>query len=365
MAGGSGERFWPVSRKSKPKQLLNLNKKDKTLIRESIERIAPLIPHKDIFIITGAALLKPIREALPELPPENIVAEPAKRNTAPCLALAASFVIEKYGLPPSEISIAVLTADQAIEPDDLFIKTVDAALSYVENHKVLSTIGIVPSRPETGYGYIETGSMVKGDPEPEILKVKAFHEKPDTEKALEYINTGKYLWNSGMFFWRADTFTDSMIECMPEVGLKIDEMKNGYKGLTSVSMDAPNNRIKEIFEAFPNESIDYGLMEKAGNAVVTKALFNWDDVGSWDSLERFHDKDENDNIIIGNSALIEANHNIIYNTSGDGTIVAALGVEGLVIIRTEDTVMVCPKDRVQDIKKVVAKIRNEQGEKFL
>ena len=204
MAGGSGERFWPLSRKEKPKQLLNLSSEDKMMIEESIERIAPVIKPEDIYIITSSLLQKPIRKALPQLPEENIIAEPYKRNTAPCLALGAAFIKAKYaaeGIEDKDISIAVLTADQMISPADGFVKTVTAALDYVEEHPVIATIGILPGRPETGYGYIEVKeAFEKGYENIEIKPVLSFREKPNPEAAAKYLEDGRFLWNSGMFF---------------------------------------------------------------------------------------------------------------------------------------------------------------------
>lgn len=362
MAGGSGERFWPLSRAKRPKQLLNLNSQTQTMIEESIARIAPLINAEDIYIITSSILLEPIRKALPILPAQNVIAEPAKRNTAPCLALAASFIKEKYSTiecPANQISIAVLTADQRIEPSELFVETVDHILSYVENHKVLATIGILPSRPETGYGYIEVENKFEESPKPEIQAVVKFLEKPDLSKAQEFVEAGNYLWNSGMFFWRLDTFIEGLFANLPEVGSQIPNLSKLYQGKTELELPDYLPTTKDLYESFPNISIDYALMEKAKNVVVAKALFNWDDIGSFDSLERVHEKDENGNISIGINSILETNNSIIFNSTNNKSIVATLGLENIVVIVSEDAIMVCPKDRVQEIKKNVEDIRKK------
>ncbi len=362
MAGGSGERFWPLSRAKRPKQLLNLNSQTQTMIEESIERISPLIPVEDIFIITSSILLEPIRKALPNLPAENVIAEPAKRNTAPCLALAAAFIMQKYysiGYPANQISIAVLTADQRIEPPLLFVETVDSIMEYVENHKVLATIGIIPNRPETGYGYINVENKFEESPKPEIQAVVKFLEKPDVEKAIEFVSAGNYLWNSGMFFWRLDTFIEELTQYLPEVGNQIENLSNLYKGKTNLELPDYLPTTKEIYESFPNISIDYALMEKAKNVVVAKALFNWDDIGSFDSLERVHPTDENGNISIGTNSILETKNSIIFNSTANKSIVATLGLDDIVIIVSDDAVMVCPKNRVQEIKKNVEDIRQK------
>jgi len=368
MAGGSGERFWPLSRMKKPKQLLPLES-EKMMIEESIERISPLIPPEDIFIITGSLLLKPIRDALPQLPPENVVAEPYKRNTAPCLALGASYIEARYAgkYNKNEISIAVLTADQSIRPIDGFRNTIEAALEYVEANDAIATIGIVPDRPETGYGYIELdGSFDVNSRMAEIIPVIKFHEKPDIEKAKEYLLSGRFLWNSGMFFWRLDTFEQQMVKHIPEVGGCIKDMTKLSIGKTSISYDNVFSQVEDVFEKFPNISIDFGLMEKADNVVVAKALFQWDDIGSWDSLDRIMKKNESGNIIQGIASLHDVRNSTIVNkSSNEGIIVAGIGLENFVIVVTDDAVLVCPKDRVQEVKKCVEQIRDIDGLKWL
>jgi len=366
MAGGSGERFWPLSRKRKPKQLLPLAS-ERTMIEESIERISPLIPPEDVFIITSEILLEPLRKALPELPAENIVAEPYKRNTAPCLALAAAFIAEKYSmqLKTDEISIAVLTADQSISPIDGFLSTVGKSLDFVEKNKALCTIGIQPIRPETGYGYIE---VEKGDlpGSPNIKSVLSFREKPNLELAKEFVASGNFLWNSGMFFWRLDVFIESLTECLPDVGSKINDLRNCYRNDTNKPFFGPHLKAAPIFEKFPDISIDYGLMEKADNVFVAKAEFSWDDIGSWDSLHRVRNSDGNGNIIHGNNAVFDTKNSIIINSSTDDHIVfAGFGLDDMVVVVTDDAVMVCPKDRVQEVKKAVAIIRQNDGHNWL
>ena len=367
MAGGSGERFWPLSRRKKPKQLLKLASEDKMMIEESIERISPLIDPADIFIITGEHLLDPIRRSLKILPPENVVAEPAKRNTAPCLGLGAAFIAERYSETHSkdDISIAVLTADQNISPKEGFVKTVEAAMNYVEENPVLATIGIPPSRPETGYGYIEV--VEQFDQDSDVVQIKPvlkFREKPEMEKAKEFIKSGKFLWNSGMFFWRLDTFEDAMVSALPEVGNNISEIQKRYARKTHLELPESLNTVSEIFENFPNISIDYGLMERAKDVVVVKALFDWDDIGSWDSLERVRDKDDAGNIKSGEIAVFDIKDSIIINES-EGGVIAAFGLEDVVIVKTDDAVLVCPKGRVQEVKKAVEMIRKDKGGKWL
>lgn len=364
MAGGSGERFWPLSRKRKPKQLLPLAS-EKPMIRESIERISSIIHPEDIYIITGHLLIESIRRALPMLPPENVIAEPYKRNTAPCLALGAAFIAEKYSgeYKPSEISIAVLTADQSIRPKEAFEKTVDETLFYVENNPVLGTIGILPSRPETGYGYIEVNEPFDYEKDKvQIKEVKQFREKPDIKTAKEFLESGNFLWNSGMFFWRLDVFTEAMKKALPEVGNKINEMSKCYTKWTETPLPEPLQTVSPVFDKFPDVSIDYGLMEKADKVVVAKALFTWDDIGSWDSLERVKEPDNEGNITFGETALVNVTNSVIANySSGKKIITTGIKLDNMVIVVTDDAVMVCPKDEVQNVKKAV-KIVKDKGD---
>lgn len=367
MAGGSGERFWPLSRKRKPKQLLALAS-DISMIEESLNRISPLIDLWDIYIITSELLLEPLRLALPMLPAENIVAEPYKRNTAPCLALSAAFIKSKYSeFNLDEIVIAVLTADQSIAPNEGFIQTIDSALNYVENNPFLCTIGIPPVRPETGYGYVEIENKFDyNNDTSEISSVIAFHEKPDLSTAKEYLKAGNFLWNSGMFFWRLDTFISTLQNTIPEIGNQIAEMAGKYHNKTKIPLPEALEQIRTIYEAFPNISIDYGLMERADNVVAAKALFSWDDIGSWDSLERLKEADANNNIVAGNTALIDVTNSVVINASENkDMIVAGLGIDNFVVVTTDDAVLIIPKDRVQEVKQIVDKIRVENKDKWL
>lgn len=351
MAGGSGERFWPLSRKNKPKQLLNLGKSDLTMLEESVLRASKVFKPENIFIITGEHLVNPIREVLKLIPQENILAEPSKRNTAPCLALSAAHLIKKYG-NAENISMAVLTSDHIMETEEQFVQTVEDALDYVESTDSIATIGIKPSRPETGYGYVELGSELSNKVAT-IYQVVKFKEKPDLETAKKYVDTGNYLWNSGMFFWRLDTFVSQMTKHLNEVGSKIAELVEA-------------NNVSTIFNNFPNISIDFGLMEKADNVVCVKALFEWDDLGDLNSLERTKKIDDNGNILIGKHSIVESkNCIIINNTSNDKTIATALAVENLIIALTDDALLVANKNDVQRVKEIVEQLKIKNMEEYL
>jgi mannose-1-phosphate guanylyltransferase len=364
MAGGSGERFWPLSRRTTPKQLLKLGDSEMTMLEEAIDRISLLISVEDIYIITGSHLLEPIRRIVPNLPPQNVIAEPAKRNTAPCLALGAAFVRAKYPeLDPSQISIAVLTADHIIKPKEKFASTVETALDFVENNKFLATIGVAPNRIETGYGYIELENSIDSAESALVQPVISFREKPSFEKAKEYIETKRFLWNSGMFFWRLDTFTEEMIKVLPEVGNAIEAIAQKYINNTDTAFNSHFADIEAIFAGLPNISIDYGLMEKAARVAVVKAQFLWDDCGSWDSLERTMILDETGNIISGDCIEFENKNTIVFNTS-DKLVVTAFGLDDIAIVTTNDAVMVCPKSRVQEVKEIVNRLKSAGREEL-
>jgi mannose-1-phosphate guanylyltransferase len=370
MAGGSGERFWPLSRRTKPKQLLKLVSPDKTMLDEAIERISPLIAPEHIFIITSEALQPIMRENLPLVPPENIIAEPMKRNTAPCIALGSAYIAERYPtLKPHEISVAVLTADHFIENTELFCAAVDSALTHAEKTGNIVTFGVQPSRPATGYGYIEVAVAHEANTTAQNLQalpVESFHEKPSLVAAQEFLRQGRFFWNSGMFFWRLDTIIGGLERHLPDVGLKIKDIRAALKGKTrETPIGAPSGTLP-LFNVMPDISIDYGLMERAHHVAVVCVDFGWDDVGSWDALERVHEPDSAGNINVGGSLLLDSKNCIVMNSVGDDVLsVAAIGIENLVIVATKDGILVCPKDRVQDVRRVVTALREQSGEKFV
>lgn len=361
MAGGAGERFWPLSRRKKPKQLLKLVSTDKTMLEESVERISPLIDKQDVYVITSELLAPIMRDMLRDFPPENVIPEPYKRNTAPCLALGAAVLRAKYR-DEQDLSVAVLTADQHIYPSDAFVATVDEAMKYAESEGKILTIGIPPTRPETGYGYIELGEKVGGWQL--IFDVLSFREKPTIEAATHYLSSGNFLWNSGMFFYKLSTFVGEMKQYLPEVGDKIDIMAERLAGSISKTAISFSNEIGEIFEKFPNISIDYGLMEKTPNVAVARALFNWDDVGAIDALRRTRSADASGNIAVGRASLPDTKNSIVINES-ERAVVSVLGMDGVAVVVTDDAVLVCPVEKVQQVRKSVEDVKNKFGEEYI
>lgn len=368
MAGGSGERFWPLSRRTKPKQLLKLTAPDKTMLEQAIERIAPLVPHEHIFIVTSELLQPVMRSALPELPAENIIAEPAKRNTAPCIALAVAFIAERYSAThtPDQIAMAVLTADSHIANAEVFRTAVATAFDHVEHAPDLVTFGLKPTRPATGFGYIKAVSSGVQTGAIAVRPVASFHEKPNEETAKAFVADGHYYWNSGMFIWRLDTVMRGLTECLPEVGVKVDTLRAQLHGQTHVVFRGAAPSIDAVFNHFPDISIDYGLMERADNVAMITAEFDWDDIGSYDALERSFGADEQHNVCIGDAVLLDSKNCIVINDASINTMsVGVIGMEDIVVVATADGILVCPKSRVQDVKKVVGVLKETHGERFI
>lgn len=350
MAGGAGERFWPLSRQARPKQLLHLTDPDRSMLQEAVDRLAPLIPLERIYVITSRALLAPLREAGLGLPEENLVGEPCKRNTAGALAYITAQILARHPqLKPDEVALAIVTADHRIGAPEVFRAMIDTALSAAARHGALVTCGIVPTIPETGFGYIQSADAV--DDEPGIYRVHAFHEKPNREKAEDFLAAGNYLWNSGMFFWTAGSFLAELDHARPEIA-------NGTRALREALAANDTARAEQHFAALEDISIDYALMERAKNVLMVRGTFPWADVGSWSSIEPTLDKDARDNAVRGEAILHDCEGCIVYNESGDAGITVGLsGTTDLVVVITQDAVLVVPKDKAQDVRHIVAELK--------
>jgi mannose-1-phosphate guanylyltransferase len=341
MAGGSGERFWPVSTQARPKQFLRLGRPDKTLLAEAIDRAAAAVGLENVLIVTGRHLASASLGENKGLKPEAVIAEPCKRNTTGCLAWVASRLIAEAPEAWPHTTMAVLTADHRIEPAEEFVATVDAALDTAESTGGLVTIGIRPDRPATGFGYIEAG-----DPVGQARKVLRFTEKPDLATAEEFLRRGNYLWNSGMFFWTLAAFMAELERTQPGIAAKVREMAGHMaQGETALA--------EKAFESLPDVSIDYALLERAERVYVVESRFEWDDLGSWDALSRSLPADPNGNVAVGPVRCLDASGNIVYS-EGTGAEVCLLGVSGLVVVVTQDAVMVCPKERAQEVKRFLS-----------
>ena len=360
MAGGSGERFWPVSRRNRPKQLLRLASETKTMLEQAIDRLGPLFTPDRIFVVTSEALAPSIREAGVGVPDENVLTEPCKRNTAGCLVYAAAQLMARFPDDP-ELSMAVVTADHLIGDEALFLQTVDVALTVAEQESVLVTHGIAPTHPDTGYGYIRIDASQSSPIAPDAIPVYPaidFREKPDRETAERYLASGDYLWNSGMFFWRLDTFLKELDQATPSLAEAVREM-------ASALAEGDEKRVRELFEGLDNISIDYALMEKSKNVAVARAEYSWEDIGVWTSLERTRERDARGNVTQGDPVLVDCDNCIVYNDAGaDDMAVSVVGVQDLIVAVSRDGILVIPKDRAQDVKLAVEELKRRNAKQL-
>jgi len=356
MAGGSGERFWPLSRQERPKQLLKLASADQTMLEEAVTRLLPLIPADHIYVQTTPGLVDPIRNAGLGIPGGNVLAEPCKRNTAGCLTYAAAAIMARYDAPPEALSMAIVTADHRIGAPDKFRACVEAAFDAAEADPVLVTMGIQPDRPATGYGYIQVESKPEeSESEVRPWPVKAFQEKPALETAQQYVEDGRYFWNSGMFFWRVGPFLDELDAANPPFA-------QAARAIAEALRRGDGAAVTETFEGLESISIDYALMEKARRVAMIPAAFPWDDVGTWSALERAREKDAQGNVVQGGPVLIDAEDCIVYNAPGaERMAVSVVGMRGTVVVATEDGVLVIPKERSEEVKKAVEALRDRNA----
>ncbi len=352
LAGGAGERFWPLSRPERPKQLLPLGEEGRTLLADTLERIRPLIGPRATYVVTGKPLLETIRSAGLEVPPGNIIAEPWKRNTAGALVFASAWLLADQGDPALDATIAVLPADHRIGPVETFRTDVEKALRTVESAGGLAVMGIPPTRPETGYGYLQRGEALEIEGLEGVARVAAFREKPDADTAVSYLDEGGYYWNSGMFFWVMSDFLTALEKAAPDHFRTIGE-------LIDALTDRDWTAIHQIFEELEDISIDYALMEKAEDVAMIPAGFGWDDLGAWDALERILESDADGNACLGESVRIDTRGTVIVNDAGEGMTVAAVGVEGLIIVLTPEALLVTRPERAQDVREVVRQLHGE------
>lgn len=362
MAGGSGERFWPLSRKARPKQLLNLTAPDESLLQEAVGRLLPLAPAENIFVVTGRHLQQPIQSANLGIPNENVLAEPCKRNTAGCLAYAAAVLTARLHVPPDKIVMGVVTADQQIRNVDGFRACLSVAMDAAERNDAVVTLGIQPSRPETGYGYIEmdqeNGPLPGSSEELPVFPVVRFREKPDAVTAGRFLAAGRFLWNAGMFFWRISTFLAEFRHANPVYADAIDTM-------TRAADDSDEALLDQTFEALPNISIDYALLEHCRCTLAIPANFDWDDVGAWDALDRTFEADKDGNVLVGDPVALDCEGCIVYNEPGAKRCsVAVVGGQELVVVVSDDAVLVIPKSRAQQVKAAIKQLR-ERGSSHL
>lgn len=353
MAGGSGERFWPLSTPEKPKQLLNIFS-EKTMIRETVDRIIPIIEKEKIFIATNELQEKGIKEELKDIPIENIIIEPGFKDTAAAIGYGTLIIEEKFKnkLQNGEkIQIVVLASDHLIKDEELFREIVKKGVEEANQHNVIVTLGIKPHKPETGYGYIEAKNEESVELN-KIYKVKRFREKPNLETAENYLSSGKYLWNSGMFIFTSETIFKNFEVLMEEHTEIFEKIRNKIRGTHLIGKDLAN-LIREEFKKFEKISIDFGLMEYSRNIRVIPVNIGWNDIGSFNALEEIFSKNESGNILrFVNITELDSKDNIIV---GDNSNISLLGVQNLVVVKNGDNILIANKNRTQDIKKIIRK----------
>ncbi len=345
LAGGVGERFWPQSRRRRPKQLLDLTGRG-TMLDLTLQRIEGLARPEETLVMTFAeqrdAVIAELRGRIPDA---NVIGEPDIRNTAPSIGLAASVVRRRFGDQP----MLVLPADHLIDGVDRFREQAQAAARFIasDGANALLTFGIVPTRPETGYGYIRAGAERWREKDAAIFPVEAFLEKPTAEKASELVRAG-CLWNSGMFLWRAGAVLDGIATHLPELAAVLGRVE------AAVGTPEFGEVLKREYPRAPSISIDYGLLEKSRDVVVMRADFAWNDVGSWEFVRATGERDAAGNVTVGEHVVIDAKENTVV---APGRTIGLIGVEGLVIVDAGDAILVCRRDRVQDIKQIVAELK--------
>ncbi len=349
MAGGRGERFWPKSRKSLPKQFLSLTDDGRTMIQLTVERIRPLVEIEDIYISTNRDYKELVLEQLPDILPQNILCEPVGRNTAPCIGLGAMHIAKKY----EDALMMVLPSDHLIKYQKMYLHALKEGFRIAEKGRNLVTIGIMPDYPETGYGYIR---FRPEETDGGAYAVEGFVEKPDIQTAREYLQTEEYLWNSGMFIWKVSSILQNIKELLPDM----------YGGLSTIGEEIGTEKqemtLEKVFPQLESVSIDYGIMEKAKDIYIIPGVFGWDDVGSWLAVERIQKSNESGNVVKGNIITIHSKNNIIQ---GGQKLIAAVGLENLVIVDTDDATLICDKDSTADIKMVLENLKICNREEYL
>lgn len=334
LAGGSGTRFWPLSRRLRPKQLLPLAPGGRTLLRATYDRIAALFPPERVIVVTGAHLQEAIRADLPELPGENVIAEPSAKNTAPAVGLAVAWAARQGG---ASATVTVLPADHHIGDEDAFREAISKARAHAATGPI-TLLGVTPTRPDTGFGYLEVTPRSAAQGDGAAQAIVRFVEKPTLERACEYLGAGCFLWNSGTFFLRADTTLSAFSRHLPELGAALERAARG---------DA---NWHDVYAASPSVSIDYGVMEKERGLAAFPLDAGWSDVGSWEALAEVHPGDAAGNAGPCELIGVDARRNLVH---APGKLVALLGVEGLVIVETDDALLVCSRERAQDVRRLV------------
>lgn len=351
MGGGVGSRFWPYSRKNMPKQFIDFLGTGRTLLQMSFDRVKGIVPASNIIVVTNKDYRDLVLEQLPELDETQILLEPARRNTAPCIAWAAFHI---HALNP-DASIMVSPSDHLIFNEDIFRRDIINGFEFIESHDALLTLGIKPNRPETGYGYIQIGE--KSDAEG-ISQVKTFTEKPDIEIARIFVESGEFFWNSGIFLWSAKSIIKALHEYAPDVYCKFET------GTDKFGTDEEKNYIEEKFAECPNISIDFAVMEKAPNVYVSCVNFGWNDLGAWGVLYEYSPKSKEGNVTQNCNAMLYNCHNNMIAVKNKGKLIVASGLKDFIIADSGDVLLICPQSEEQRIKQFVNDVKSSFGDKY-
>lgn len=351
MAGGIGSRFWPMSRTAKPKQFLDVMNTGKSLLQITYERAVKITKPENIFVITSTDYTDLVSEQLPALSTQQILQEPYRKNTAPAIAYVCGKI---YAKDPNAV-IVVVPSDHLILNEDKFVDVINRSIAFAQQHEALITLGIKPHKPATGYGYIQFNEEAAKN---EFYPVKTFTEKPDLEIAKTFLKSGDFLWNSGMFVWKAKDILSSLHALLPDVGDCFNEAEKSY--FTEKEKDA----VATAYSQCTNISIDYGVMEKADNVYTIPSDFGWSDIGTWDSLYETYEKDYLGNAVKGaNVKVYNANHNMIV--APDGKLVVIQGIEQLCVIDTKDVLLICERDKEQEIKAITLDLKQANLDNYL
>jgi mannose-1-phosphate guanylyltransferase len=352
MAGGVGSRFWPASRTSFPKQFLDILGIGKTLLQQTFERFDGICPKENIFIVTNEIYRDLIKEQLPEIKDQQILGEPMMRNTAPCIAYACSKI---FKIDP-KAQIVVAPADHLILKENLFKEIILDALSLASKEDYLITLGIVPSRPDTGYGYIQYNEALKKE---KAYKVKTFTEKPNLELAITFLKSGDFLWNAGIFIWSAESILKSFEINLPDM---IDIFREGRSYLNT---SRETEFIKGVYGRCTNISIDYGILEKAQNVYVIPSDFGWSDLGTWGSVYELKEKDNEGNVVLGDQKLILKESSDCIVSMPSDKIVVIYGLHDYIVVESNHSLLICPKNHEQEIKALVAEVKENFGKNYV
>ncbi len=352
LAGGSGERFWPLSTKARPKQFISLFG-GRPLLSLAVERLQGLVSPEQIFIITAERLIEDTALAAWNVPRSNIIGEPCKRDTAPAIATACGLVRQR----DKDGVVCILTADQLMTDVETFRQTLADAIKVAEQRDAVVTIGIPPTYAATGFGYIEAGEVLDTGTVTIFQETRRFVEKPDEYTAARYLESERYYWNSGMFIWRTDVMLKALNECAPDMGSLCEAVSEAS---TEEETQAVLQRVYPSLRAI---SIDYAVMEHLGNIVMARGQFGWDDVGSWPSVAGHFSADLDGNVIIGSCEQRESQNNIVVS---ENRLTALIGVQGMVVVHSDNATLICPKDRAEEVKKLIRRIAERpDGEKYI